>query len=364
MPRIRDDLRSLVPYDPDMRDVEVMLSANENSYGVPPEVRSEIDRRLAEVALNRYPQATAPALREALGRMWGVEAANVVVSNGGDELLFNLELAYGGPGRVLVNCPPTFSAYALYAELTGTGLLSVARRPDFSVDEGALLEAVRDPAVSLVVVTSPNNPTGNLVDPAFVERLASSTDALVLVDEAYAEFAPAEASCVEAVGRHDNVCVLRTLSKAYALAGCRVGYLIAPKGVAQALLSVRLPYSVSSLDQAAALTAVERREAFEPVTRALVANRAALAEGLGRLAADVCEKRGDGSCAVFPSAANFLLMRVPDAADIHELLAERHSILVRDFSATPGLSGCLRVTVGTPEENDRLIAALRELLGV
>ena len=375
MPRVRDDLAGLVPYDPDMRDVEVMLSANENSYGLPEPVRSAVCARLAEVALNRYPLATAPRLRSLLAQMWGVDARCVVVANGGDELLFNLELAYGGPGRAIVNCPPTFSAYALYAELTATRLVDVPRDGSFAVDEEALLAAVADPQASLVVVTSPNNPTGNLVDPAFVERLADATDALVLVDEAYEEFAPAGSSCVPLVARHGNVAVLRTLSKAYSLAGCRVGYLVAPPDVADALLSVRLPYSVSSLDQAAAETVVEMRDMLAPVTEALVENRSVLEAELARLADDVnalpAVARCGAPCAVFPSAANFLLLRLPrgaeglpSAGEVHELLAESNSILVRDFSRTPGLEGCLRITVGTPQENRRVVDALRDILGV
>ena len=124
---VRPDLADLEPYDPDMRPVRIMLSANENNWGMPDDVASEVQRRLASVALNRYPEATSPRLRELLGQMWDVSAHRVVVANGGDELLFNLLLAYGGKGRVLVNCPPTFSAYELYAKLTATSVVNVNR---------------------------------------------------------------------------------------------------------------------------------------------------------------------------------------------------------------------------------------------
>lgn len=365
--RMRDDLLNLQPYDPDMRDVEVMLSANENAYGLPEAVRAEIARRVAEVPAHRYPEATSRRLRALLGDLWGVPARNVVVGNGGDELIFNLLLAFGGPERTVVVCPPTFSAYELYAQLTGTRVVNVRRGDDFSLDEGAVLAAVAE--AELVFLTSPNNPSGNLLRPEFVRSLAASTDALIVVDEAYAEFAPAEASCIPLVAEFANVCVLKTLSKAYALAGARLGYVIASDAVVDALLAVRQPYSVSRFDQAAAEAVVEMHELLEPAVDALVRNRADLEAALGELAAELEERAGQGAMRVYPSSANFVLVRfageeagLPSAHGIHEALACDHSVLVRDFSSTPGLAGCLRLTVGTPAENERLLAALRAVL--
>ena len=282
---VRPDLADLEPYDPDMRPVRIMLSANENNWGMPDDVASEVQRRLARVALNRYPEATSPRLRELLGQMWDVPAHRVVVANGGDELLFNLLLAYGGEGRVLVNCPPTFSAYELYAKLTATSVVNVNRDANtFELDEDGLLEAACDPRAALVVVTSPNNPTGNLASVDFVRKLAQATSALVLVDEAYAEFCDVQASCVPLVAELPNVCVLRTMSKAYALAGARVGYLICPDDVADAMLAVRLPYSVNRMSQVVAEAVVEMRGEFAPVIEAVREERSRLTEALEALA--------------------------------------------------------------------------------
>lgn len=367
--RVRDDLLNLKPYDPDMRDVEVMLSANENAYGLPKEVRGEMLRRMASVEAHRYPEATSRRLRALLGELWGVPARNVVVGNGGDELIFNLLLAFGGPGRTVVVCPPTFSAYELYAQLTGTQVVNVRRTNDFSLDEAAVLAAVS--SADLVFLTSPNNPSGNLMRPEFARSLAASTDALIVVDEAYGEFAPASASCVSLVAEFENICVLKTLSKAYALAGARVGYVIASDEVTDALLAVRQPYSVSRFDQVAAETVVEMHGQLTPATEALVENRAVLESGLAALAAELEQRAGHAVMRVYPSQANFILVRfatevegVPCAHDIHETLARDHSVLVRDFSSTPGLAGCLRITVGTPAENERLLAALRSVLSI
>ncbi len=367
--RLRDDLATLAPYDPDMREVEVMLSANENSYGLPEAVRCEVARRLAEVPAHRYPEATSPRLRALLGRTWGVPARNVVVGNGGDELIFNLLLAFGGPGRVAVVCPPTFSAYELYAQLTGTEVVNVRRTEDFSLDEPAVLAAAAK--ADLVFLTSPNNPTGNLSRPDFARCLAHGTDALIVVDEAYAEFADPGASCIPLTREYPNVCVLKTLSKAYALAGARLGYLITSDAVADGLLAVRQPYSVSRFDQAAAEAVLEMGDCFKPLIAALVENRARLEEDLECVARDLQLREGRPAMRVYPSSGNFLLVRFsPDAAGslsadaIHESLATAHSVLVRNFSHTPGLAGCLRVTVGTPQENDRFIGALRSVLGL
>lgn len=370
---VRPDLADLEPYDPDMRPVRVMLSANENNWGMPDDVAREAQRRLADVALNRYPEATSPRLRELLGQMWDVPAHRVVVANGGDELLFNLLLAYGGKGRVLVNCPPTFSAYELYAKLTATSVVNVNRDANtFELDEDGLLESVRDPQAALVVVTSPNNPTGNLASVDFVRRLAQATSALVLVDEAYAEFCDAQASCVPLVSELPNVCVLRTMSKAYALAGARVGYLICPDDVADAMLAVRLPYSVNRMSQVVAETVVEMRGEFAPIIEAVREERSRLTEALEGLAAELAAGLPDGAdgLRVGPSEANFVMVRflgqasgLPCADEMHELLAA-DSILVRNFSHTPGLEGCLRISVGKPEEDDELLTSLRRHLGL
>lgn len=367
-PRLRDDLADLEPYDPDMRAVETMLSANENGYGLPGDVREELARRLAAVPLHRYPDATCRGLRASLAAVWGVRDQNVVVGNGGDELIFNTLLAFGGPGRTMVDCAPTFSAYALYARLTGTGVRTVWRMPDFSLDEDGVLEAASRSDV--VFVASPNNPSGNLADPSFIRRLAEESGALVVVDEAYGEFADPQASCVALVGVLDNLCVLKTMSKAYALAGARVGYAVASERVVDALLAVRQPYSVSRLDQVAAQTVLDMRESLAPSCRALVRERGALAERLSLLASLLAERFGAAVLAVYPSEANFVLVRfdesvagMPLARDVHERLARECSVLVRDFSRTPGLEGCLRITVGTVDENRRLMDALYRVLG-
>lgn len=350
--RLRPALRSFEPYDPAFSPCRVNLSANENTHELPDEVCEAISAALLATPLNRYPDPMANDLRDALARRHGTDRAHVVVGNGGDELLFNLLFAFGGPGRVLVTCPPDFAEYANFARMTETEVRGVPRdADDFSIDADALVAAAEGAA--LVILTSPNNPTGDLVDRALVRRLLDETDALVLVDEAYVEFAGEEASVAPWVEHEGRLMVLRTLSKAFALAGLRVGYLLANPSVVDALAAVRQIYSVDVLAQAVALVAVERRDALAPVVADVVAERARLAAGLAGL---------DG-VRVWPSAANFVLVRVPHAAEVRRRLRDEHSVLVRDFSSAPGLDDCLRVTVGTREENDALLDALAAIRG-
>lgn len=348
---MRPSAAALEPYDPHFTSVEVNLSANENSYGMPPAVRAKVNEALADVATNRYPRAMSDDLREAIAAWHGVDKGQVIVGNGGDELLFNLFLAFGGSTGHMGEATPDFSVYRLYAELAETPVTSVPRNPaTFAPDVDALVEAAR--TATLVVVTSPNNPTGDLFPLDGVRALCEACPGLVLVDEAYAEFADPGTSAEALLGAYPNLAVLHTFSKAFCLASARVGYVLADPSVVGALSAVRQPYSVNSLSQAAALVAVQNRDAFRPTVEAICRDREPLRQRLAALP----------GVTTWPSQANFLCVRVPDAHRVWERLRDEHSILVRDFSQAPGTEGCLRITVGTPEENDRVVEALGELL--
>lgn len=341
----------LEPYDPAFAAVEVNLSSNENSFGAPPAVCDAMAHALAQTAANRYPDPLAPALRAELAVWHGIDPEQIIVGNGGDELIFNLFLAFGAAGAKVVNCPPTFSIYRLYAELLGCMVADVPRDPKtFAIDEEALLAEAANARIT--VITTPNNPTGTLAPLALIERLCAATEGLVLVDEAYLEFADSPSS-LALLGTLPNLVVLRTLSKAFAFAGGRIGYALAAPEIIAAFAAVRQPYSVNVLSQAAAAVAVRERAAYEGILRSIIEGRAWLAEELSKIE----------GVRVWPSSANFLLVRLPDAHSIWERLRDEHSILVRDFSQTPGLGDCLRITVGTPCENERVVAAIAELLG-
>lgn len=350
--RVRPALAGFEPYDPAFSPCDVNLSANENTHPLPDEVQKGIAEALLSTPLNRYPDPLANQLRDELAAWHGVRRENVMVGNGGDEILFNLLFSFGGPGRSLVVAPPCFEEYKNFAKMCETSVVEVWRnKADYTLDADAFVEAAR--TAELVMLTSPNNPTGDLTNPALVRRLLDETNALVLLDEAYVEFSGDRASLVGWVQQNPKLMILRTLSKAFSLAGLRCGYLVADPAVIDVLAAIRQIYSEDVLAQAAALAAVREREALKPVVQSIIAERERLLERLSSLP----------GVQTWPSHANFLLMRTPGAARIRARLRDEYSILVRDFSYAPGLADCLRITVGTREENDLLLAALEDLVG-
>lgn len=348
---VQPHLRTLEPYDPNFTPTRVNLSANENTYDVPASARALIDEALAATPTNRYPDPMSNDLRDELAAWHGVSRENVIVGNGGDELLYNFLLAFGGPDRTLVNVPPTFSEYAFFASLTQTGVRDAWRDPETLLPRADELVAAAGEA-SLVILTSPNNPTGDVAALELVARVCDACPGLVMVDEAYGEFAGPATSAEALLSEHDNLLVLHTLSKAFALAGARCGYVIAASDVIDALAAVRQIYSVNVLTQAAALAAVRARAEFDPTVEKIVSERSRLHESLARVE----------GMRVWPSEGNFVLARMAGASRVRERLCDERSILVRDFSYAPGLADCLRITVGTPEENDAVIEALSEIV--
>ena len=367
MAQLSDRMRSLVqpylagiePYDPNFTPTRINLSANENTYPLPDGVRERIDAALAATPLNRYPDPMSNDLRDELAAWHGVTREQVCVGNGGDELLYNFLLAFGGEGRTLLNCPPCFSEYAFFASLTKTAVRDVPRDADSLLpDAVALTAAARE--CDLAILTSPNNPTGDLLPLDTVRAVCAACPGMVMADEAYIEFADdamgAGATCQSLLDEYPNLVILHTLSKAFGCAGTRCGYVIAAADVIDVFAAIRQIYSVNVLTQAAALAAVRERDTFAPVVRRIVAERERVRVALDGLAAAGLPVHA------WPSSANFLLVRVPDASRVRAALRDEFSILVRDFSATPGLADCLRITIGTPRENDEVLSALTSLL--
>lgn len=348
---VQPHLRGIEPYDPNFTPTRINLSANENTYPMPQAAREAVDRALAGLPINRYPDPMSNELRDELAARHGVKREMICVGNGGDELLFNFLLAFGGQGRTLLNFPPCFSEYEFFASLVQTGVRNVWRdRKTFEVDEDAAIAAAR--TADLVILTTPNNPTGNVAPLSLIAGLCRACPGPVMVDEAYIEFADEGCDAQSLLGSCPNLVILHTMSKAFGAAGIRVGYVIAAPDVIDVFGAVRQIYSVNVLDQAAASALVLEREAFAPVVDKIRSERDRLLRALEH----------DDRVEVWPSQGNFLLVRVPEAAEIRRRLRDDFSILVRDFSAVPHLEGCLRFTVGTPEENDELIAALTRLL--
>jgi histidinol-phosphate aminotransferase len=352
---LRPELRGLVPYGAPQLDAPVRLNVNENPYPPPPEVVAAITARVAEVAsgLNRYPDRDALALRGDLAAYLAgdtgasLRAEQVWAANGSNEVMLHVLQAFGGPGRTALSFAPTYSMYPEYARDTATGWVVGHRAEDFTVDVDVALDAVRRHRPSVVLLASPNNPTGTALPLDLVAAVHDASDAVVVVDEAYAEFRRAGVpSAVALLADHPRLAVTRTMSKAFALAGGRLGYLAAAPELVDALRLVRLPYHLSALTQAAARAALEHTDALLAQVATLRAERDSTVDWL----------RSYG-CRTADTDANFVLFGVfPDRHAVWAGLLER-GVLIRET----GPDGWLRVSIGTAEEMAAFRAALVEV---
>ena len=345
-------LATIEPYDPKYIQTDVMISANENPLDVPFEIRREVERAVRKVPLNRYPDPLANELREMIAQANGLDRDQVLMGNGGDELLFGMALAFGGPGRTFLNMPPTFSVYVNNAQLTNTTIVNVPRRPDFTVDEDAVVERLAQGDIDFTIVTSPNNPTGDIVTGAFVKRMLEASDTLVMVDEAYFEFSRYTARPL--LEQFENLVILRTFSKAFSLAGVRLGYMLGSEAALREFKKVRQPYSVDAVSQAIGRVIYENRAKFEPGIDSIIEQRGRIIDELNKLQ----------GVTAFDSQANYVLFRFDegiDAGQIWQGLFDE-GVLVRDFSRSAGLENCLRVSIGSEAENTRFLNALQQVM--
>jgi len=350
MSRLRPDLVAMEGYHSAQVSVEVRLNTNESPLALPSAYLEDLSRALKTLNLNRYPDRSALELRSAIAAMEGVAAEQVYAANGSNEVIENLLLAYGGRGRRALVFEPSYALHAHLARTTATELISVERRQDLSLDSALVSQAVRDHQPDVIFLCSPNNPTGEALPREVIEAALSSGDGLVIVDEAYVQFANSSASLMLGTPGSDRLVLLRTFSKTWALAGVRLGFCIASPGIVADLEIVTLPYHLSALTQVAGLLALGYLDDMELRIDLIVAERERMTSSLA--------SRG---YTVWPSQANFILFRPSDGKG-HELWERlvAHSVLVRDCSSWPRLEGCLRVTVGTPEENDKFLNALEE----
>ena len=358
---IREDLVGIASYGAPQLDVPARLNVNENPFPIPDDLATAMGAAVAEAAigLNRYPDRDAGRLRQALADYLAgesdvrVPAAQVWAANGSNEVMHHLFLAFGGPGRLAITFDPTYSMYPEYARDTFTDYEAFPRRNDFRVDVAAAIDVILTRRPSLVLVTSPNNPTGTAMPEGDIRAVATaalSAGAMVIVDEAYAEFRHAGVpSACTLLADYPNLVVVRTMSKAFALAGARLGYAVAAdRRVIDALMVVRLPYHLSAVTQAVALTALQHADVLQSQVALLRSERDALAAWLV-----------EQGFTVAPSDANFILFGMfPDRDAVWQGLLDR-GVLIRQT----GPQGWLRVTVGTPAENGMFRQALVEVTG-
>jgi histidinol-phosphate aminotransferase len=349
---VRDEIRALKAYHVAPAEGFVKLDAMENPYRLPAALAAEMGARLAQVAINRYPDPAAPRLKAALRRAMSIpDSLEVLLGNGSDEILQIISLALARPGAVVLAPEPSFAMYRMGAIAAGMRYVGVPLNADFTLDEAALLAAIAAEKPALTWIAYPNNPTGNLFPREAILRIVAASPGLVVVDEAYYAFSGG-ASLLDEVGRHPNLVLVRTVSK-LGLAGLRVGLAIGTRAWLDEFEKLRPPYNVNALSMAAAELLLDHGAVLGEQTARILAERAALERALDALP----------GVRRFPSAANFILARVPDGPGAFEGLKAR-GILVRTFHGShPLLAHCLRLTVGTAEENARLIEALASVLG-
>jgi histidinol-phosphate aminotransferase len=353
---LRDDLRGRSAYGAPQLDVPVRLNTNENPYGPSVALAADLAAAVQEAAaeLNRYPDRDATALRAELAGYLGhdLTGAQIWAANGSNEILQQLLMAFGGAGRSAMGFEPSYSMHNLIALATQTRWIDGYREDDFTLDPARVVAAVSEAAPDIVFLTSPNNPTGTALELSVIEAVYDAAPGIVVVDEAYAEFArDGVPSALTLLPGRKRLVVTRTMSKAFSMAGLRVGYLAADPELVDCLLLVRLPYHLSELTQAAARVAIRHAPDLLRTVGKLRAERDRLVTEIGAM-----------GCEVVPSDANFVLFggfpgKNADQAVVWQGLLDR-GVLIRDV----GLAGWLRVTAGTPEENDAFLTALREVL--
>ena len=349
---IRPAVRARSPYlvgSP--AEAPVKLNQNESPFDLPEDVRQEVMEALFQIPFNRYPSEQPHRLRDALAERAGHDPEGILVGNGSNELTYTFGLTMIEKGTPVVLPRPMFSLYEKVVHLHEGALVAVPPRADLSFDAEALLEAVRTSAPALTVLATPNNPTGLAMPLGEIEPIVEAAPGFVVVDEAYVEFSE-EASARSILEAHPNLILLRTFSKAFGLAGLRLGYLMAHPAVARELLKARLPFMVDRFAEAVAVALLARPELVRERVARIKASRQALAGAL----------HGISGVAVLPSQANFVLFKTPLApARLLDRLAEE-GVLVRDMGGYPELRGFLRVNAGTSEENHAFLMALEKAL--
>jgi histidinol-phosphate aminotransferase len=330
----------------------IKLDAMENPWPWPEELRAAWLEALRELELNRYPDPGARELQSALRTAMGVPAAaGTMLGNGSDELIQMIIQTVAGPGRVILAPEPTFVMYRQIAAVAGLGFSGVPLAGDFALERQSVLDAVTTLQPVVTFLAYPNNPTGNLFDAGIVREILVASTGLVVVDEAYAPFT--DASFMPELDRHDNLLVLRTVSK-LGLAGLRLGLLAGHPAWIEQIDKTRLPYNIGTLNQVTGALALAHRDVFDAQAARIRAARAELDAGLRRL---------DG-LTVYPSEANFILFRTPNgrAGEIFAALKQAGILIKNLDGSAPALRDCLRVTVGRPEENAAFLTALGGLL--
>jgi histidinol-phosphate aminotransferase len=347
---IKPTVAQLEAYDPHKRPGHVKLDANEFPYPLPASVREAVLQALAGVEIHRYPDPEAERLRHAIGHWIGVDPAMILLGNGSDEAIQMLLTACGHPAGAVLMPAPTFSMYHIAAQALDQRPIEVPLTQEWGLDMPRMLDAIARERPGVIFIATPNNPTANCFQDAQVRELIEASPGVIVVDEAYHPFSGQ--TFLPLLEAHPHLIILRTLSK-IGMAGLRVGIMVANPRLVQQFNKVRAPYNLNAYSQAAAEVILQHWEGIAPYIQEIVRERERLGKQLSRLP----------GLTVYPSDANFLLARfAAGGTTVWEALGAQ-GILVRHYGDSAGLKDCLRITVGTPTENEVLIAALRGIVG-
>ncbi len=347
---IRSDLADVAAYVSPQLPARYRLNTNESPYPPPQSLVEEVGERMRDVALNRYPDRDARDLYSAISSHldWPVEG--LWVANGSNEVFMHLFLGFGGAGRSTLLFEPTYSLHSLIPTIAATRVIQIDRADDLHIDVDAAVKTIEAEQPDIVIVCSPNNPTGDCEPLETIEALLAAAPGLCVVDEAYGEFADPDDSARRLLETHPNLVVTKTFSKAWRLAGVRIGYMLAQPGLIAELARVRLPYHLSAITQLIGVAAIRHSAETLELVRSLVEQRERVATELAAL-----------GLKAHPSKANFVLFEVDDADRVWKELLER-DVLIRNYSGSRGLENCLRVTAGLPDEMTAFLDALKEVM--
>ncbi|HEX5872141.1 MAG TPA: histidinol-phosphate transaminase [Longimicrobium sp.] len=352
--RVKPSVRALGAYTLQAYEPRIKLNQNESPYDVPQAIKDRIHAELAERPWNRYPPFVASNFIQAVSEATRWPSDGILVANGSNELIQSVLAVTVGPGVSVVIPEPTFTLYRLMTEVNGGTAVSVALTDDLQFDVDAIIRAARETDAAVVVLCTPNNPTGSALTREEIERVHDETDALILLDQAYVEFGGYDA--IPLLEGRPRLVVLRTFSKAMAMAGLRAGYMLSHPALTAEVNKAKLPYNINFFSECAAAHLLRCRNELAPLVAAIAAERDRLLAELGTIP----------GLRVYPSAANFVLFRVEAPGITHTQVFDRllhdDGVLVRDVSKYPMLGRCLRVNAGTPEENDAFLHGLRGIM--
>lgn len=347
---VRSDLVDVPAYVSPQQPARYRMNTNESPYAPPAALVKEVAAEIEDIALNRYPDRDANDLYDAMSEHVGWPREGLWIANGSNEVFMHLFLGFGGPGRSGMLFEPTYALHSLIPTIASTKIVRLERADDFMIDLDAAVDAIRKERPEIVIVCSPNNPTGGCEPVPVVRALLAEAPGLVVVDEAYIEFAHEEESVRSLLDEHDNLVVVKTFSKAWRLAGVRIGYMLAQPALVSELARVRLPYHLSAPTQVVGRAALRHAAGTLELVRSIAEERDRIALDLQAL-----------GILTYPSRANFVLFEVDDPQRVWRELLER-DVLVRSYPDHPRLQDCLRVTAGLPEESEAFLTAMHEVM--